>query len=717
MKKTVTFLFATGFALLTSAQTTRVMPDLDTWKKESSKCGTMENMERLEKLHPELRKQMADYEQQIQAYIASHANEKSSQAVVTIPVVVHVVWNTTAENISNAAVNGLITILNEDYSRTNADASQTPAAWQSIASATDVQFCLAQRDPAGNPSTGIVRVQTTQTSFTSDDKVKFNSQGGSDAWPTTQYFNIWICDLAGGLGGYGEFPSGTPTNTFGNVTDYTLVGGYVATHECGHCFNLFHIWGDDGGACTGSDAVSDTPNQADATNANCGTYPMTDACQTAAPGIMFMNYMDYTWGCTNLFTQGQAARVNAVVNTPPYNALGSSLGCTPVNLLPNDAAISNVVTPNGLVCTITFTPVVTVKNWGNNNLTSCIISYQIDAGPVQTYTWTGSLVSLATTTVALSAVTTTAGTHTLTSSTSNPNSTTDGNPGNDQNVSVFNSGSALLPLVEGFQASTSMPPGWSIVDMSNDGFKWIVSNVTGGFGASSQCMAFDNCAPSTDITGTKDRFVTAQYDFSGATSAQMTFDVASTYLIYQGTTYADTLVVFYSTNCGSTWNQVYVKGGAVLATAPNFTVVAPNCFVPTASQWRTETINLNAVAGQSGVMFAFENRSQWAEWMYIDNINISSNVGISTIDLSSSVDIYPNPSNGEIFVHVNASKLGSVSIKVLNTLGEEVAAISEQVDSPKKIKLDLKGKCNAGVYFVEISSSFGSSIKKIALVE
>src|SRR5258708_738841 len=166
--------------------------------------------------------------------------------------------------------------------------------------------------------------------------------------------------------------------------------------------------------------------------------------------------------------------------------------------------------------------------------------------------------------------------------------------------------------------------------MSGDGFKWVVSTTVGKTGT--HCMAFDNCSPSTDITGTTDRFLTPPYDFTNATSAAMTFDVASTYLILNSKTYADTLAVYASTDCGATWKQIYYKGGANLSTAPNMTVASPTCFVPTSSQWRNDNINLSSLLGKSSVMFAFENRSQWAEWMYVDNINITAVTGIADIN-------------------------------------------------------------------------------------
>lgn len=712
MKKPVLLLSTAACALIATAQVERITYDEETWKKEFGKCGTMENLERLKKLDPGLEQRMADYEARIQEFLAQHPNGKLSPfQTITIPTVVHVVWNTAAENISDNSVNNIITVLNEDYGRTNPDASQTPSVWQSIAVNTGIQFCLAVRDPSGNPTNGIVRVQTAQTSFTTDDKVKFTAQGGSDSWTTTQYFNIWICDLGGGLGGYGEFPSGSPSNTWGNVTDYALVGGYVCSHESGHCFDLYHIWGDDGGSCSGSDAVSDTPNQADATNASCSTFPTTDACSPSSPGIMYMNYMDYTWSCTNLFTQGQSSRANAALFIPPYNALASSQGCVPVNLVANDAGITVVSSPNGLICSGNFTPVVTLKNWGNNNLTSCVINYQVDANPPQTYNWSGTLASLATATVTLSSMTVTAGTHTFTCYTSNPNTTTDGNTNNDQAASTFSSGVSSLPLVEGFQ-STFPPTGWSLSNPNGD-VTWVVHTTIGN--NSTQSVYLDNCTQNT--TSTQDQLRTPQYDFTSVTSPQMTFDVA--YAPWDNQ-YSDTLAAYYSTNCGSTWTQLYSKGGTTLASVPCTmsqyqTTCAPydigsGCFGPNGSSaWRTETITLNSLIGQGSVMFAFENRGGYGSNLFIDNINITSAIGTSEMNIDPYISIFPNPMQGAFTVYCGGLK--AESIMVFDVVGQRVYNFTGNVSA---LLVDLSHHSD-GMYFVEVKTANGTAIKKALL--
>ncbi|MBW8049426.1 MAG: T9SS type A sorting domain-containing protein [Cytophagales bacterium] len=103
--------------------------------------------------------------------------------------------------------------------------------------------------------------------------------------------------------------------------------GQTTTHEIGHWLNLKHIWGDEN-LCALDDGVNDTPLQEVATY-DCPTFPVTDTCTTNFPGIMFMNYMDYSNdACMNIFTQGQKTRMVLTLNGF-RSSLKTSQGCQP----------------------------------------------------------------------------------------------------------------------------------------------------------------------------------------------------------------------------------------------------------------------------------------------------------------------------------------------------------------------------------------------------
>ncbi|MTB53459.1 M43 family zinc metalloprotease [Lewinella sp. W8] len=325
-------------------------------------CGTGDELlERLE-LDPTFRQEFERIRQLTDTYLEGLLNERGGLAfggeVITIPVVVHVVYNNATENISDAQIQSQIDILNEAYRATNTDISTVPAAFAPQIGDLRLQFALAKRDPDCNPTTGITRTATTASSFdfiwnastaTARNPVKFNSTNGKDGWPSDQYLNMWVCDLTGGLLGYGSWPAdlaGRPAED-GVVIDYRYFGdtgtatspfdlGRTAVHEVGHWLNLRHIWGDDNletDKCSFSDEVDDTPNQR-LQNTGCPTFPSV-SCENGPNGDMFMNYMDYVDDdCMTMFTVGQHVRAAAALFTVRTDILGSE-GSLPPPEAPN----------------------------------------------------------------------------------------------------------------------------------------------------------------------------------------------------------------------------------------------------------------------------------------------------------------------------------------------------------------------------------------------
>jgi hypothetical protein len=244
----------------------------------------------------------------------------------TIPVVVHVVYNTPEQNIDDNQIRSQIDALNRDYNKKNIevnDPNKVPPVWAGLVANAQIQFALVATAPDGSPTTGITRTSTTRTSFTDDDAVKSAAQGGADGWPSGKYLNIWVCNLASLLG-YAQFPGGPP-QTDGVVILYTAFGtsgtaadpfnlGRTVTHEMGHWLNLRHIWGDTED-CTGSDFVDDTPPQ-QLPNYGKPKFPHI-SCNNGPNGDMFMNYMDYVDDDTMcMFTPGQVVRMHAALAGP-----------------------------------------------------------------------------------------------------------------------------------------------------------------------------------------------------------------------------------------------------------------------------------------------------------------------------------------------------------------------------------------------------------------
>jgi hypothetical protein len=194
----------------------------------------------------------------------------------------------------------------------------------------------------------------------------------------------------------------------------------------------------------------------------------------------------------------------------------------------------------------------------------------------------------------------------------------------------------------------------------------------------------------------------------------MTFDVAYAKATISAKVYADTLAVLSSTDCGTTWKKIYLKGGATLATAPDITAAAPTCFVPTSGQWRNESIDLTSFAGQASVLFAFENRSQWAEGIYIDNINVSAVTAIASISSPGGFSLYPNPASTSFTIE-GASNSERVHYSIYNTIGEQVKS-GDINTSGSTFKGNVQSSdLSHGVYFLRVNDESHSWVQKLTI--
>jgi Pregnancy-associated plasma protein-A len=232
--------------------------------------------------------------------------------LVKIKTVVHVVYKTDDQNISQQQIQSQFTAMNRDFRATNPDKSQTPSSWQGLVSDSRMQFQLVK----------VTRTKTNKDGFSFDDGVKKASTGGIAPINPNTHVNIWVCALTGGLLGYAQFPGG-PVATDGVVINYKAFGttgtaeapfnkGRTATHEVGHYMNLRHIWADTPD-CSGSDMVADTPNAA-GPNFGLPAFPHI-TCNNGPNGDMFVNYMDYTDDAGMvMFTAQQVLRMRTALD-------------------------------------------------------------------------------------------------------------------------------------------------------------------------------------------------------------------------------------------------------------------------------------------------------------------------------------------------------------------------------------------------------------------
>jgi Pregnancy-associated plasma protein-A/Secretion system C-terminal sorting domain len=609
--------------------------------RSSHRCGTMEAMEELFRANPAARVQFeqeqaalnARYLQRVAA-LQANPSARNPNAITTIPTVVHIVLPN-PNVVTDAAVIDQINILNKDFSGTNAD-STNQGAFNAVFGKSQIRFCLAQRTPLGVPTNGIERrASSTTSSGGGGDPVKFTAQGGLDSWDPARYMNVWVVNFTNtSLLGYATFPGATPqfiehgfVNNYRafssiNPTDGPLIAafnkGRTATHEIGHFFNLRHIWGDAAG-CGTDDGVSDTPLQDNATS-GCPTGVRTDACSPAAPGFQYQNYMDYTDdACYSMFTKLQAVRMEASLTDPTRAGLTTSNGCVPVSLAANDAGIAAVVTPtNGsAICDPTVTPVVTLRNFGSGTITNVKINVVNNGVAQPQFNWTGSLASLATVNVTLPAVPISTGSNIIKIHTTLPNAIADDNPANDTStVTVVGGSGVASPVIEGFESTTFAPLGWRVVNPNAGSITWERTTLRSRSGAASARIRLYDYSTNNHL----DILQSPPVNITGYDSVFVSFWRA--YKLYSNSaTFADTLEVILSTDCGTTFTSVWKAGGAQLATTTGTT--GNISWLPAAAEWGRLRLNLTSFVGSSSsIVVGFRSKNRFGQNIYLDDINI-----------------------------------------------------------------------------------------------
>jgi hypothetical protein len=235
-----------------------------------------------------------------------------NEQTIVIPVVVHIIYNNSYENISEEQIKSQIDAINADFNRSNADFSKVPSVFAKLSGNANIRFELAKTDPNGRVTSGIIRKKSTRLMWSDDDKIKSAAFGGDEAWDAKSYLNIWICNTVPGLTGYATVP-GSDLTKDGVVVRFDAFGttgkvnvpyhkGRTLTHEVGHWLGLQHLWGDK--QC-GDDGIQDTPKQRSG-NSGDPVFPKLTVCNSTPDGEMFMNFMDFTNDASmGLFTEGQ----------------------------------------------------------------------------------------------------------------------------------------------------------------------------------------------------------------------------------------------------------------------------------------------------------------------------------------------------------------------------------------------------------------------------
>ncbi|HEY6160047.1 MAG TPA: T9SS type A sorting domain-containing protein, partial [Bacteroidia bacterium] len=373
-----------------------------------------------------------------------------------------------------------------------------------------------------------------------------------------------------------------------------------------------------------------------------------------------------------------------------------------------DASTVSMLYPPLTTCDTSIAPVVRIRNAGIDTITAVQLHYRMDAQAWSIYSWTGSLASNAIYDITLPTYTLPAGAHTLKAYTANPNASTDLNNFNDTIVRTFtimtNPSGSAPPLTQGFVSNTFPPVNWGLENSSS-----LLSRSTaaGGFGNSSESMMADFYS----VPSGSDMLTTPYIDFTNSVPPiRLYFDVA--YAPFDNV-YYDSLIVEEYSDCPGNATRIYAKGNTVLATSP----ATNSIFVPAPNQWRTDTINLNALAGSSPLYFRFVAKTGYGNQMYIDNINLSAGgLGVVPLDNNSFVHVYPNPASNNVNIDVSTSTDDPIVITVFDATGRVVRKTEqENAGGSNRISMDVS-QLREGIYLVKTQCGALVKTQRISVV-
>ena len=689
-------------------------------------CGTDQERARLIAEDPTYLEREAALAAEVSQLIQNARVERGGgDQVYVIPVVFHVLHLRGRENISNEQILDAMAVLNRDYDKQNADTSEAWPVFRPLIADMDIEFRLANRDPTGNCTTGIIRHQTIET---------FRGEGTSKLkpWPREKYMNVWITDrILSGAAGYFTPGGWSVLDGIMILNDYVgRIGtssentSRALTHEVGHYLNLAHVWGSNNGVPEGTlpchmvpecgdDGVEDTPitkgweccvNEAQS----------KDCDPNIAENVQ--NYMEYSY-CSVMFTEGQRERARAAL-------LATGLQR---NILWQDETLqeTGVADGYGIYCA----PEADVYaqpglNWPNVEIpfpplvcTNTVIHFMDNSGRAfpESWAWTFQDGTPATSTQQNPTVQfSSSGWKTVTLTVTNAQgSDTKTDP---YAIYVGAADVSLTPYFESFETMTGTDL-YPYLSMNYDNSVTAFHRSTNGGFTGNACAKL-NAADQNQLdiidpqnVGDYDELVTPLMNLSGAPSATFSFR----YAYYTTAVVVDSvdeyLEVTSSTDCGKSWLLRGRIEGSALLTNGNNTSEPP-------SEWKLKTFSLPGSLMAPNVRFRFRYvSSAYSGNLYIDDIWTGVPVGVEEFMADGFISIYPNPSNDHFTLQVIGMDAHATEITITDLRG---AVVYQGKYQPLggDANIEISGReigLSEGMYMVRAANSLGSNVQKLVM--
>ncbi len=604
-------------------------------------------------------------------------NALSQRGLLTIPVVVHVMHlpgdtnpSPNSSNPTDAQIQAGIDLLNDAFRNRGVYAGSPMYSDAGIPAADiEIEFCLAQLDAAGQPTTGINRVATplsnleietpcAGTNGTQEECLKSLSY-----WDSELYMNVWLvnnlCIAAGNgcdLKGFAYPASAHGLSFDGPVIEAGVWGNGPEDHtyavrEVGRYFNLLNTHYDPPGPkgpCVNNnclldgDKVCDTPPDADGAVVDCSQGQSLNSCSTDADDTtannpfvtdvqdLYENFMDGGEAdCRSFFTPGQKFRMRLALLGIRQSLLFSP-GC---NRQRRNVSLGALNSPFTLACEGPHAPSFFILNSGDIPVTQMTLTQEVDNLEPDTLSWTGALEVGDSVAVTMNGWTTGPGRHTLKIKLLAVNQEANDEDESDNVIKhtwfqLPNSAPvALFPTCWDFE-SGDFAEGWMVGNF--DGllpFEVQAHEVNcserGLFGLRYNTAGSQANGIVAGLEGTRDAVVSPPIDLRGYGRATLSFEVA-----YRATSPSRDLHLRVSVieGCEGGLTEVYNKRRLQLATSQlPFDPDAPAWVPDSCTQWRTETIVLDDFCGQEiRLVFDALLQAAYSQNLYIDNICLTA---------------------------------------------------------------------------------------------
>ncbi len=638
-----------------------------------------------------IKTQVSDYSLKLKAFeqFQSNASFKRAALTLTIPVVVHILHLGGSENISDAQVQDAINILTRDFRKQNADTTDIVNEFKTIASDCNIEFKLASIDPDGKCTNGITRHYDSKANWIID--LAYYTY----TWPPDKYLNIYVVKgLPAGTAGYTFLPGTIPVyadaivilhNYFGSIGTGSPFGSRSLTHEVGHWLGLSHVWGNTNNVnvTCGDDGVSDTPITEGHNWCN-----LSNAIE-CTPGIVenIQNYMEYAF-CSRMFTLGQSNLMNGV--------LASSIADRDKLVSSANMVATGILNPN-----YNCPP---KPEFGSLNLVNC----QNVTHPFIDYSYNGNITAWEWNSPAA-----------INTSTIQNGQLIFGNSGllpvklkvsnsfgsdsvtKNQYITILSNNGSTVNVVQSFEDGIYPNNQW-IASIPQYGSGFVQKNNAGSTGT--KCMFINNY---TDNPSEPAILYTPKFNLSNVSNAKLRFK----YAYAQQNNNNDLLRIYASKDCGQTWNAIYNVGGSNLATRANINNMSYQ--IPTASEWKEQLVDPTGFQNENNVFFKFEftpDENGPGNNFFMDDINLIGTVGLFENNLSSQIEIYPNPFQNKLEINSLGENIDKVIISDIT--GKELLK-RENINQKHFIfsNIDL----SKGVYLLKVNTLNGSFVKKIVL--